>query len=60
MVAPALLLLLALLFAGLASFKSPSARFVGTVGVLLCLCLGLLLFLVGIYDVEPTPAVHFA
>lgn len=61
MLAPALLLLLTLLFAGFLLFKSPTARFVGTVGVLLCLCLATLLFLVGIYDVEPTtPAVHFA
>lgn len=60
MLAPALLLLLAVVFAGLFLFRNPNARFVGTVGVLLCLCLATLLFLVGVYDVEPAPAVHFA
>lgn len=60
MLAPALLLLLAVAFAGLLLVRNRNACFIGTAGVLLCLCLGALLFLVAIYEHGPTPTDHFA
>lgn len=60
MLAPALLLLAAVAFLGLTLVRSPTARFTGVGGMITCLALGVLLFLVGVYDFPPPPVWHFA
>lgn len=60
MLAPALLLLAAVGFLGLLLTRNRTARFIGATGVLTCLAVGTLLFLVAMYEPVFPPTWHFA
>lgn len=60
MLAPALLLLIAVLFLGLCLLRNTTARFFGVLGFLTFGSVAVLLALVGVYAVAWNPVWHFA